>query len=654
MLRVPWRQLSLAAAQRVKLPKAGKRKLKMHKDIQKKLASIEHLSENTKNLKRRSRKQRQRLESNEKWPKSADKFNKLVDATAGSLQQANPLEKQHIPKLAHALDRVLFSPGVHFLQDPRTRIYNFTPYLKKIISINDFDFTKVQGFVQVSLDTTLLDEAIRLNKRFYSSTSSMTLTLTQFYLFLNNYLSYPDSKHRFDFPAFSRTLQMMPSSVIVQPKGVNPKTQKKVFSVSADKSTSVEILLGAMGHALEALLTNDENEFKLYLFGDETPQKDQKNVYNYLTYGSFLMRSQLDCYDPRLPGNGTFDLKTRAVCSIRYDKALDALSNAYQIWKLRGQYESFEREYNDLIKTGGLLKYMFQARIGQMDGIFVAYHNVNTFFGFEYLPLSELDRVFYSDANTERFHELPDKIEEDLPDIGEKLPSFVAETQFKASIAIWEDIMETAIKDLGETAFRLVLKWEPHRTDGALMKEPKQVSRLRVFAVPLKQEKIHELQDFSTKFKTSFREDLTPEERANNLDENRKQLDAFNQDLVAKTPVFEYVVEVLHRFGDKKGSIYSQNYPRRQGPWLIDYRVKRVKGDSESVDGDSAADSSKNLYLKLLSVASSMLSQQRKPARGRTNSLQPNSVETMRKYSDIGRLRAERWAEFPELVYRPL
>lgn len=31
------------------------------------------------------------------------------------------------------------------------------------------------------------------------------------------------------------------------------------------------------------------------------------------------MRSQLDCRDPRLPGSGVFDIKTRACLSIRQD-----------------------------------------------------------------------------------------------------------------------------------------------------------------------------------------------------------------------------------------------------------------------------------------------------------------------------------------------
>lgn len=36
---------------------------------------------------------------------------------------------------------------------------------------------------------------------------------------------------------------------------------------------------------------------------------------------SLLMRSQLDCKDGRLPGKGTFDIKTRAALVIRHDRA---------------------------------------------------------------------------------------------------------------------------------------------------------------------------------------------------------------------------------------------------------------------------------------------------------------------------------------------
>lgn len=33
----------------------------------------------------------------------------------------------------------------------------------------------------------------------------------------------------------------------------------------------------------------------------------------------FVMRSQLDCQDQRLPGTGVFDIKTRACISLRMD-----------------------------------------------------------------------------------------------------------------------------------------------------------------------------------------------------------------------------------------------------------------------------------------------------------------------------------------------
>jgi len=44
------------------------------------------------------------------------------------------------------------SPGVHWLQDPRSRVYNFTPWLQKIPKVNDFAFERLTGFVKSSRD----------------------------------------------------------------------------------------------------------------------------------------------------------------------------------------------------------------------------------------------------------------------------------------------------------------------------------------------------------------------------------------------------------------------------------------------------------------------------------------------------------------------
>jgi len=106
------------------------------------------------------------------------------------------------------------------------------------------------------------------------------------------------------------------------------------------------------------------------------------------------MRSQLDCYDPRLPGTGVFDLKTRAALPVRMDIMNYKQHSTYLIRTLQGGAESFEREYHDLMRSA-FLKYSFQARIGNMDGILVAHHNTARIFGFRYIPLSEMDACLF-------------------------------------------------------------------------------------------------------------------------------------------------------------------------------------------------------------------------------------------------------------------
>lgn len=545
-------------------------------------------------------------------------------------KQVNSIDSASIPRLAHNLDRALFSPGVHFLQDPRTRIYNFTPYLKKIIKLEDFNFDAIEPFVSVSKDTTLLKAASENNKMFYSSTSSMTSTLIQFYLLLNNYN--PDSTDRFNFPKFSGVIERIASSVVVQPKGVNEKTGETIYAVESDKSADTEILLSAMGHCLEALLTTEENEFEKYTnkYKDKIVNQPQpQNVYNYATYGDFLMRSQLDCYDERLPGNGTFDLKTRAVCAIRHDSVNPELeNNKYQIWKLNGQFESFEREFNDLIRTGALLKYGFQARIGQMDGIYIAYHNINSFFGFQYLPLSEIDNIFYNHTNNERYKHFNLK---NIDEINDDMPSYVAETQFKMSLSIWENLLKRIIKDFPPSIpFRLVMK---------TIKSPNSADlRVVVSAVPLDENQVSKLQTLPKAFKTSFREDLSQEERLKNLRAHRDELNDFNKES-AKAGVHTYYIDVDQLFG-KYCSRDIHAYPRsKDQKWNVNYSITKVNDNAK-------------LYLDHLSVASNMVvSSFERSSSGKKPSYKNDEFDfgennnLMQIYSTIGEARAKKWEE---------
>jgi hypothetical protein len=90
-----------------------------------------------------------------------------------------------IAVLSHGLDRVLFNPGVHWLQDPRSRVYNFTPWLQSVPSVPDFDFNRIPTFVPSSRDDDLFGLAKRQGRRFAGSTSSLTGVLGQCYFLIS-------------------------------------------------------------------------------------------------------------------------------------------------------------------------------------------------------------------------------------------------------------------------------------------------------------------------------------------------------------------------------------------------------------------------------------------------------------------------------------
>lgn len=660
---------------------------------------------------------KKRLSKGQKGPSYIKMLAKSLYPENIEFKQANALEVDQIPKLAHNLDRVLFSPGVQFLQDPRTRIFNYDPHLNDIIHIDDFNFDMVQGFVSVSKDAVLLNEATKHGKQFYSSTLSMTLTLHQLYLFLNNYNE--DNKGRFDFPGFSRNCTSLPLTVIIEPKGVNPNNGETIYSVSSDKSNDVEILLGAMGHCLEVFLTHSPEELNKFVVGENVIEKENvdeikhdandinepneihepANVYNYLTCGDFLMRSQLDCYDSRLPGNGTFDLKTRAVCAIRHDRESDASLSTYQIWKMKGKYESFEREFNDLIRTGALLKYGFQARIGQMDGIFIAYHNVRSFFGFQYVPLLDIDQVFYRDHQTQK------KLEESadvFPELEDNLPTEIAETQFKVSLSIWQDLLKSAIEDFRGTKyegspFRLVVKNKQEFTTHPRhpnVKLPK--SLLHVYAVPLVIEDVKKLQQFSEKYETSFRSNISNEERHQNLQNYKRELDAFNSKLAKETTILHYTVSVDVSIDGKSRSGPGRHpYPSSiKSKSIYNYQIwkvgkedkdglkgkdkkrdtpigndKKVKNDYNGPSGDSPhedrydsssgrpsvgdQETSKHQYLQLMKSMSSTLTMSI-PVQRRRASGGPSIVDQMRRYSAVGERRKAEWRKLPARQFHNL
>lgn len=478
---------------------------------------------------------------------------------------AQKLDKKNIPEIHHRLDRALFSPGVQWYQDPRTRIYNFPPYLKTIPKVETFNFNAIDLFQAPGKDPTLGEATMRAKKQFYLSTSLMTQTLTHFYLFLNNYD--PELQQRFEFPRLSKLLQKRPATVIAQYRPEFSK-DKPVYLIDSDKSTSMTSLLLAMGHCLEAFLTTPPQEFadKFTVSDTEKVMDKEHSVYNYLTYLDFMMRSQLDCYDDRLPGNGTFDLKTRVAVPYRYNPTRHDQDLAYQVFKTEGDFELFQREYTDLIRTGGFLKYMFQARIGQMDGIFLAYHNLLQFFGFQYLPLEVLDDIFYNGS-----------IQKRLPaEKSELLPLYMAQTQFKQLIKLWEIILKQLIEDLPpKQLFRLLIRRQrvPHG------KKPKNV--LKVMAVPVTNEQIQELNQFPNDYKTLYREKLLKQEFYQRRGQHEHDLAEYNREMITAanlSQVRNYELEILgSTLGERKYPGWFLVMPELGDQlWTIDYKLSRV------------------------------------------------------------------------------
>jgi len=369
------------------------------------------------------------------------------DVTANKLTY-EPLEvpgQDPVPHLANKLDRVLFSPGVHFLKDPRTNVYNFDPKLEHIMSITDFNFDQIPPYVPAGRDSKLSELALENQRTYTGSTSSLTPVLTQFHHALSHQrppqILNLDKHFPGNLTSFS-VVQRAPTELWLKK---SPKTG--TYSVALGSNSS-EVILTLLGQAMEVMLTTEASEFAKW--SKHHPQNSeietsQGSTYNYTTSGPFLMRSQLDCHDPRLPGSGMFDLKTRACCAVRHDMDFAQIKDGsdYSINKLTGQYESFSREFYELVRSA-MFKYSLQARIGRMDGIFVAYHSIKRLFGFEYLPLTEIDKIYHTAqlVPEEPLKMVDHRRDEDVDTRMSNVATVIADQEFRLSVDLLSKLFD--------------------------------------------------------------------------------------------------------------------------------------------------------------------------------------------------------------------
>ncbi|KAJ5752285.1 mitochondrial translation protein [Penicillium odoratum] len=386
-----------------------------------------------------------------------------------------------VPRLSFGLDRVLFNPGVYQLRDPRSRVYNFDPYLSQIMPVTEFDFNTLKDYITSSKDTALRDVAVENKKKYLGSSSSMTSVLSHFHYLLSSWRPIDTRTISQGFPDKLRSF----TRLLRAPAAMFLHYQDGVYAIDADKEFDSANILMNLGKSMEKLLTMPKEEFERYRRSSENKISVEEEAaipesYHYSTVGNFVMRSQLDAYDPRLPGTGMFDLKTRAVVSIRMDARNFQNGLGYEIKGRFGEYESYEREYFDMIRAA-FLKYSLQVRVGRMDGIFVAHHNVERIFGFQYISLPEMDQALHGQSNTA-----------------------LGDAEFQLSLQMWQEILDKATERFPKQSLRFHFE-----TRDAL------VPFMYIFAEPVTQEEIKEIQTKNAADIEAYQESLlnpTPKE----------------------------------------------------------------------------------------------------------------------------------------------
>ncbi|KAJ5972773.1 uncharacterized protein N7479_002691 [Penicillium vulpinum] len=344
-----------------------------------------------------------------------------------------PVPMPPVPRLAFGLDRVLFNPGVYQLRDRRSLVYNFDPYLDQIMPVSEFDYSTLKPYITSSKDVTACELTKENEKKYYGSSSSMTGVLSHFHYLLSAWRPVDTSKMTQGFIGTQRNFTRLCRSPTAMFLLYNEKDD--IYAIDADKEHDRTSILSHLGKSMEKQLTMPKEQFERYRRSDanKITAEEEASVpesYHYTTMGKFLMRSQLDAYDPRLPGTGMFDLKTRAVITIRMESDTYERGMGYEIRRQYGRWESFEREYFDMIRAA-FLKYSLQVRVGRMDGIFVAYHNIERIFGFQYITLGEMDQALHGQPDT---------------DLGD--------TEFRLSLSLWEKILDKATQKFPKQSLR--------------------------------------------------------------------------------------------------------------------------------------------------------------------------------------------------------
>lgn len=387
-------------------------------------------------------------------------------------------EQIQSPHLQHDLDRALFSPGVHVLKDQRTNIYNFPSYLEPVVSVRNFDFSKVPATSTPSQDKSLSQLAFEQKKTFATSTTAIAPVLTQMHFLL--------SKNRLPSGiSFSRSFQDKPLNFFSSSKKpvslfLRWNAETETYLLESDKAQENDLVTMLADQVLESKLTTPNDVFETYTQPTNNFGSEHHNpTYNYSTCGDFVLRSQSACHDSRLPGTGSFDLRFKASNTSTSGKN-DTETQGGQLGKLKGLTGSYEREMYDLVRSK-LFNYALEARIGRKDGVFLTYHNGQRLFGFEYLPLEAMDRLFHSTG-----YGYNPNIDNSFTD---DQITVIADEELRLSISILSDALNQVVKKFPKQSVNILLKAPGSQTENETER-----AGLVLIANPMPEESIKSLQ----------------------------------------------------------------------------------------------------------------------------------------------------------------
>eukprot|EP00434_Breviolum_minutum_P037293 symbB.v1.2.033064.t1/scaffold4054.1/size45513/2 len=299
----------------------------------------------------------------------------------------NP-DGSYVARLAHGLESVVELRGrlVPLAGLPKEKRRD----LRRVAQPEDITLQAIPPFVPAYKDQRLQDLAKRNGCRFFSSTSSLTGLLSRCYFAI--------SRHRgFDLEGLSKKFQnsrrtFSPSTRWPTVFYLRLNDAGDAWSLTACDDGEENILMD-LGLIMEYQLTTPKDKFDARFRQKEAKPIDFEKeglAYRFLKVGRIMMRSQLDAVHQ----GQVFDVKTRAVFDIRHNITNYENLRQYRITHILGKYRSYELEIYEMMRNA-FMKYGLQAKIGRMDGVIVAYHNTAEIFGFQYIPLDDMERCVY-------------------------------------------------------------------------------------------------------------------------------------------------------------------------------------------------------------------------------------------------------------------